>query len=268
MKLSSWLRGIALVFASGGLVSTASADSISLNFSENKTNQGFAGGQLIGPLATDSATWNNTNDQPGPLDAGSMSNLIDDSGANTGASVTWSSSNTWFNDDGTADDEHRMAVGYLDDGDSIGGVTDGIGVSVTFSNIPYALYRVYGLLASDQGGGPNYDTLDFTVNGVEVFGAATTAPAYNAINDSLAATGSFWSLADGTTRGNYWQIDTSGSTLTITAPARAPSGTPERPFRGSLTGVIIQEVIPEPNSLAIAACGSLFAAGAIRRRKG
>lgn len=258
MKVSLWrcaAAGLALIAAIGP---SASARSISLNFSENSGNQGFAGGELIGPLKTDSATWNNTNGQP-DLSSGSMSNLIDDGGLNTGASVRWNSTNPWYNGDGTSDDEHRMAVGYLDDGD--GDPADGIGVSVTFTDIPYPQYRVYGLLASDQGGNTNYDTLDFTVNGVEVFGAAATAPAYNTITESMAQTGSFWSLADGTTRGNYWTIDSTGSTLTITGLPRNDAE------RGSLSAVIVKE-IPEPMSLALMFAGAMLwtVGGRLRRR--
>lgn len=202
------------------------AQIISLNFSENSANQGFAGGEMIGPLMTDSANWNNTNDYGGPLEAGTMTNLIDTAGAATTASVTWSSTNPWYNSDGTGDDEHRMSVGYLDDGAP--------GVSATFTNIPYTNYRVYGLLGSDQGN--EYETLDFTVNGVEVFGAATSAPAYGNINTSFAQRGSFWSLADGTNRGNYWTLDTTGSTLTITGFPRNGAQ------RGSLGAIIIRDL--------------------------
>ena len=226
MKLSHLGWGLAAIVAmvfTGGI---AAAQSISLNFSENASNQHFTGGQLIGPLLTDSANWNNTNDYGGALPAGTMTGLKDETGAATAASVTWSSSNAWWNADGTGDDEHKMAVGYLDDG--------GSGVSVTFSNIPYTNYRVYGLLASDQGN--TYNTLDFTVNGTEVFGAATTAPAFGNITTSLSTTGSLWSLADGSSRGNYWTADTSGASLTITGFPR--NGT----NRGSLTAVIIRDL--------------------------
>lgn len=242
MKYNLCLRHFvaAMVVACVGI--PAFGKSISLNFSENKTNQGFAGGELIGPLKTDSANWNNTNDQPGPLEAGTMSSLKDSAGAATAASVSWSSSNAWWNWDGTNDDEHKMAVGYLDDG--------GSGVSITFSDIPYAKYRVYGLLASDQDGGTNYETLDFVVNGVEVFGAATSAPAYNTITESLAQTGSFWSLADGVNRGNYWAANSTGSTLTIAGFPRDGAN------RGSITAVIVQE-IPEPASLAMVLLGAI-----------
>ena len=207
------------------LSAQAGAQIISLNFSENSGNQGFAGGELIGPLSTDSTNWNTTNGAP-DLAAGSLTNLIDSlDGSNTGASVSWSSSNVWFNGDGTGNDEQRLAVGYLDDGAP--------GVSATFSNIPYTNYRVYGLLASDQG--TQYDTLDFTVNGNSVFGAAT-APAYGSMAESNAQTGNLWSLADGTNRGNYWTTDTTGSTLTITGQPRNGAQ------RASITAIIIEDL--------------------------
>jgi hypothetical protein len=253
MRIASWLKLYAAALLVAASAASVRADTISLNFSENSANQGFAGGQLIGPLSTNSSTWNNTNGQPN-LSAGSLSNLIDESGTATAASAAWSASNPWYNADGTGDDEHRMSVGYLDDG--------GQGVRVTISNIPYANYRVYGLLGSDQGGSTNYTTLDFTVNGVDVFGAATNAPAYNTIGQSLSQTGSFWSLADGVTRGNYWTIDTTGSTLTI---AGFPRNGVER---GSLSAVIIEATVPEPASLALLATGALAAgAGALVRRR-
>ena len=221
---------VAAVVASSLLVgSTAIAQSISLNFSENSANQGFTGGEQIGPLLTDSANWNTTNGAA-VLANGTLGSLIDDAGANTGASVSWGSGGVWFNGDGTADDEHKLAVGYLDDGET----SPGVGINTTFSNIPYTNYRVYGLLASDQGA--QYNTLDFTVNGTEVFGAATTAPAYGTIGESMTQTGSFWSLADGATRGNYWTFDTTGSTLTVTAPPRDGAS------RASITGIIVRSL--------------------------
>lgn len=155
MKLSHLGWGLAAIVAmvfTGGI---AAAQSISLNFSENAGNQHFTGGQLIGPLLTDSANWNNTNDYGGALAAGTMTGLKDEAGVATAASVTWSSSNVWYNADGVGDDEHKMSVGYLDDGAP--------GVSVTFSNIPYTNYRVYGLLGSDQGNTYNIPTTHLTL---------------------------------------------------------------------------------------------------------
>ena len=73
------------------------ADIISLNFSENSGNQTFAGGELIGPLGTDSANWNST-DLPdaGDLANGSKAGLVDDTGAVTGVTVTWASDGVCF----------------------------------------------------------------------------------------------------------------------------------------------------------------------------
>jgi len=246
------------VFAVAGalLLSGPAMADISVNFSENSGNQIFAGGENIGPLSSDSANWNLTDnfDAGGSLAAGTLSALTDDAGNATGASVSWGSSNTWFNSDGTADDEHKMAVGYLDDGDS----GNGVGIRVTFSDIPYDRYEVLGLLASD--GGDEYESLDFTVNGVSAFGAAT-APAFGNIETSLAQTGSFWSLADGTARGNYWSVETSGATLTITGNIRDDA------LRGSITSVIVREVVPEPSTMLLLGLGAVAGLGLLRRKQ-
>jgi hypothetical protein len=219
--------------------STCYAD-ISLNFSEN-TNQVFSGGENIGPLASDSANWNNPADffAQAAMASNSLNDLVDHSGSATTTDVTWSSSNLWYTAGGTGDDQHRLGVGYLDDG--------GNGVSVTFTDIPYANYIVYGLLASDQElGDPidTYTTVDFAVNGIPVFGS--TAPAYNSVDDSFAATGSFWSPADGVNAGNYWTAMASGSTLVIQGNPRNGAE------RGSLAAVVIQEVVPEPSTVVMA----------------
>ena len=208
---------------------------ISLNLAENAANQVFAGGTGIGPLYTDSANWNTTIDfDTGELKAGSMADLIDNDGTNTGASVVWESATVWYNGDGVADDEHKLAVGYLDDGNN-----PEPACSVIFSNIPYASYRVYGLLSSGQVNDTAYTTRDFQINsGLWVFGgvSAGTSPAYGNIDLNNSMNGSFWTEIAGGTNGNYWTTEVVGPTLTIRGQNR--SG----PQRGSLAGIVIEDI--------------------------
>jgi len=246
----SILAPILALGASAAVVSAAST--ISVNFSENDTNQVFAGGQNIGPLNTSSTFWNNTSPasvRTGSLSTGSLNNpLINELGAATTATLAWQSSNPWYNADGTADDQHMMSVGYLDDG--------GSGISFTVANIPYAQYRVYGLLASDQGGGATYTTLDFTVNGTPVLGG--TATAYNTINASNTAEGAYWTQVTTSDPGNYWLSGTQTSaTLTVTAPTRNGEQ------RASISGFVIEQV-PEP---AVSLLGGLGLVALLRRRR-
>ncbi len=225
------------------------AETISINFVEN-TNQVFTEAVGIGPLDTDSTYWNhNTTPTTGNYAVGTLTGLIDGVGAPTGAEVAWSSTNVWYNGDGIADDQHRLSVGYLDDG--------GDGVLVTITNISYDVYKVYGLYASDQGGTPGI--VNFDVNGQWALGgdASTIALTYTHINDSFAATGNYWTeIEGGITIGNFWTIETSGATLIIDGLARNGE------YRGSLTGVVIEE-IPEPATMMLLGLGSLL----LRRRR-
>lgn len=247
------LRMCAVLVAYLSVVGVSWADIISVNFSENSTNQGFSGGENIGPLATNSTFWNTTNGQP-DLAAGTLNDLIDSSGANTGASLTWSSAGTYYQeDDGTESDEARLSVGYLDDWNSA--------ISVTVSNVPYAAYRVYGLYSSDQSnnGSGTVTAQDMQVNGTWVFGGgtSTSVAAYGSITDNSLANGQNWSLLTTRSAGNYWTFDTSGSTLTIVQSDVSDPG------RAALAGLVIQS-IPEPSSFGLLA---FVVGGFIFRRK-
>jgi len=90
-------------------------------------------------------------------------NTLGFSNASTSATVnvSWKASTTFRNTDGTSDDEHKLAYGYLDDGST----GSGNGIELVFSGIPYVEYRVYGLYASDgSNGGSAMQGLDFNVN--------------------------------------------------------------------------------------------------------
>ena len=201
---------------------------ISVNF-EQSSNQDFSGGEMIGPLFSDSTYWNATSEA-----SGSLADLIDNIGTETGVDIAWDSSTTYWNSDGTGDDEHRLSVGYLDDGNS----GSGDGVTVTISNIPYTAYRVYGLYASGQSSSA-MQSLDFNVNGTWVYGGSTpsTTTVYGNIDLNRANHGEYWTeIAAGTVIGNYWSMVTTGTTCSITGRVRLGN------TRGSLTGVIIEKL--------------------------
>lgn len=205
---------------------------ISLNFAHG-TGEAFAGSENIGPLATDSTTWNSTlNRDSGELANGSIENLIDGSVRPTGVSALWKSANTWYElTDGTGDDQHKLAAGYLDDGAG--------GCSVTFSNITYAAYRVYGLLSSDMiaEGTFVYTSLDFEVDGVWARGdnAPVSRSAHSNITRNYTANDEWWTETGANVTGNYWTVIAYGPTLTV-------KGYGENPRRGSLAGIVIEEV--------------------------
>ncbi len=206
-----------------GLLS-GSGRSISFNF-RNASDEGFAGGQLIGPLATDSATWN-----AGTGASGVLAGLIDDHGTATGASIQWATDHTWVNGDGIADDEHRLSTGYLDD--NLGGYP-----IVTVSNIPYTAYTVYGLFASDQA--QPCGMVNYQVNGTWTLGgsAVTVASAWGTIDENLADHGENWTkVVSGSVQGNYWSVETTGSVCHIEGQSKNGGN------RGCLTGLIIEEL--------------------------
>ena len=204
---------------------TPPKDFISINFTEN-SNQTFSGGELIGPLFSDSALWNVTSGE-----SGSLAGLINGYGLDSGVSLEWQSSLAWQNNDGTADDEHKLSVGYLDDGDS----ASGNGVTLTLSNIPYPSYRVYGLFSSDSA----QQSLDFQVNGTWVYGGSTpsTASVHGSIDLNQTNHDEFWTeIVPGAVTGNYWTVEASGTTCTITGRIK------QELARGSLSGLIIEEI--------------------------
>lgn len=198
---------------------------ISIDFN-NTTDAAWtvSGPEQAGPLH--GAHWNTTSTASGGPQA-----LIDDSGTPSAATVTWVTAGQWSNGDNNDTLDRQLAHSYLDDG--------GDGVLVTVSNIPYASYRVYGLVATDQDAF-EYDTRNFQVNGEWVLGgdASTTAPAYPNVRNIPG--GGPWIEMSTVTRGNYWVYETSGSTLVIDGQGRNGAQ------RGCLTAIIIESLALPP----------------------
>lgn len=211
---------------------------ISIDFN-NTTNPSWivSGAQAAGPL--ESINWNTTSSGSGGPQA-----LIDDLGDASTATITWTSSGTWTQGDNQGTYDKRVAHAYLDDG--------GSGVFVTVDNIPYAQYRVYGLVASNQD--DTYEMLNFQVNGISVLSGSSSAPAYGNIRNMPAGVGPWVDIADGTVTGNYWMVETSGSTLTIDGESRSGDA------RGSITAIIIENTEqPIGDAVTVAIAGPVAA---------
>jgi len=238
--------------------SPCSAASVAYNFSETSSNPSQALDTTTpkGPLAT--SVWNDSYIvTTGNVANGSENNLLDNTGAVTGMSITWSSKETWFGDGGNLTQDQRIVLGYLDDGDQ-GGANPG--VFVTVSNIPYATYNIYAIFASDAGSSTTYTTQDFLINGTTwaLGGASPVTATVFANMESTSANGTWTQAIAGVQTGNYFMLSNlTGSTLTIDGQLSAGGA------RGSLAGIIIQQV-PEPSSAVLALFG---AALLVRRRR-
>lgn len=255
--MKSLLR-ITLLISATSLSSHAA--SIALNFSQNTSNQNFAGGSNIGPTSIDSSNFNNTNNfTTGAIATGTKENLVNDSGIITTVDASWSSGGVYYNrEDGVGDDENKLVVGYLDDG--------GSGISINLTNISYSSYNVYVLFSSDEGQGTatSYTaTNNLIVNGSNLFGqiitgdnTATTATAYGSLIDANAGGSSNWVEITGdgagnqTQTGNYALLEGQAGDLTITSTRSGG--------RGSIAGVIIEDTsIPEPSTTLLIGLGGL-----------
>ncbi len=223
------MKKTVLLLVTSSCLALSHAAHIGVNFSENDGNQAWTNlVDTIGPLETLTANFNPTNNptggpgnvRTGTLAAGTLEGLVDDSGTAVSTTVTWASANAWYSGSGTADNEARLAVGYLDDG--------GAGATIDVINIPYDSYDVYVLLNSDAG--PTHDSEVPLINGTPVLDA--NFPAFG----NLAGSGGLWIEADGVTRGNYVVgRGISGSTLNI-------AGQNNTGNRIGIAGFIIEEV--------------------------
>ena len=230
-----------LLFCS--LSSFLSAQVISIDFAGDN---GGGGANFV--ISTDIAgvvpvaNWNGDSSQ---LATGSISSLVDDSGAATTAAVSWSgSANTWGGLEGipgTTTGDEWMMNGWLDD--------NGTGADVQITGIPYDFYDVYVYGSSDGTGnlGRGWTT---QVNGVDYFSGGEFT------NESLD--GSYFSssvgFVDASTTApdpSYFKINSlSGSTLSVFGQSKdgpiLPGG--DDFYRGSISGIQIVELdTPLPN---------------------
>ncbi|MFC4992321.1 PEP-CTERM sorting domain-containing protein [Rubritalea tangerina] len=240
------LRTSALsIFAFLGLASSSAiAASVAINFStERVADDDLFDTSLTGPTNISGTNWNHTANNA----SGTINNLIDDTGASTTVSLSYSSQNTWSNNAGTANNNKKLSVGYLDD--------SGAGPNITLtglSSLGGSSYNVYIILGSDSGNGGTYTSEDITLNGVGIIGQSFTALGHHAFGAGSAP----WIQATASVTGDYILGSANTDTLTITNAG----GT----GRGSIAGVIV-EAVPEPSSTALLGIAGCLLV--IRRRR-
>ncbi|MDA0767575.1 MAG: PEP-CTERM sorting domain-containing protein [Verrucomicrobia bacterium] len=248
MKHSTFITLLSLALCAGA----ADAASIAINFA---SNQSAMLSTDIAGVDVAHANWNNapgragtTADIIGPI----ASTLVNDSGANSGVTVSWANSSansTWRHSLSLTDGDDKMMKGYIDLGNS---TPPGITLTVLNLNQFASLYDVY-VYAGRAGGAADASVSNGTTTyGMKAgFSSGANFPADYAVADTLSSEDQAnWDV------GNYVLFeDMSGDSFTITY-AKV----------GANSGVIGMQIVavPEPASLALFGLGALLA---LRRRR-
>lgn len=219
-------------------VAASAQDIISINLGANEPNGSINTGSALtaGALPVAGTFWNNM--------TGATQNtpqaLVNNVGGASGASVTWSSANTWRSGSpgGTATSQNgNLTKGYLDDG--------GAGATVNISNVPFLAYNVYVIRGSDQGGGANNALANYrplTVNGTNFQGnvnspnpfPGTAGVSTSTIVGNVASVGYNWTNNDTLLDGGNFHAATNQSGLSLVIRGNTGTG------RGPIAGVQIQ----------------------------
>lgn len=183
--------------------------------------------------------------------------LVNNSGAATGAAVTWSSNNTWANGISQTPGNFQMMAGYLDTSDS--SVT-----TVSVTGIPFAAYDVYVYADGDATGGR---AGLYNIGGADNGSGGFTGGITQTIRDEGTFSGSFvQAVAGNSFTGNYVVFSgLSGASLTLRA--RADVGGTRGPLNGIQIVAASTTAVPEAGTLAFAAVPALLGAVAVSRRR-
>jgi len=201
--------------------------------------------------------------------------LIDDSGAATGASVVWTSNNTWNTPITEAPGNFRMMKGYIDTNDTSVTSVNVTGLPALLTAQPYAVILYYDGDNGTQTRVGKYsidaDAGDATFWGQDAAGASFSGiflPGQTAIDPLPGATGTGLdnqgTAAATVPAGNFLIFpDVMGNSFTISAQASLSSGTTNR---ASIQGIQIvpMSAVPEPGTMLLV---GMTAMGLVARRR-
>lgn len=204
----------AALFGTFASQSQAAGESISINFGTNESNGTISDSSNAGLEAVPGSNWNQFSGNSQSAAQG----LNNNNGDATGATVTWSSQNTWRGGGTPSTGDSQMLKGYLDDGN---------GVTINVSGLDFLTYGVYIYCNTDTANG-NFSAK--TVNGVSYTWNGTSTVAGTA---AWGATGTYGTVVEGT---NALYVDgQTSSNLVVSSPSNTTgSGT-----RGCIAGIQI-----------------------------
>lgn len=183
---STKLRSPYLLLALASLPSLLHADEkVGLQFLSSREAAGLLPAESAGTALTTQVNWNSTDNSAagGNLNivAPLAGSLVNDTGADSGITVSWSAAGTWNTNNGISTPQSKLLNGYIDN--------TGSGATVDFSNIPYAKYSVVVYFGSDGNGRTgqiNSSTagVAYSYSTSSAFGRAVTPADYKLTNNT------------------------------------------------------------------------------------
>ncbi|MGJ8696892.1 MAG: lamin tail domain-containing protein [Verrucomicrobiaceae bacterium] len=113
------------------------AGSIGVNFGSGRGDASIPSASVAGLVAQ--ANWNNASGSDGTLN-----NLDNETGSNSGASVTWATDEEWSVGGTPADANGTLLNGFVSENN------DGTDSTITFTGIPYVSYDLYVYMSHDR----------------------------------------------------------------------------------------------------------------------